>query len=171
VSNPPLSADEVVELLQLSPLPGEGGFFREMYRSDASIPTALFSAPYAGEQRRASTAIYYLLTADTYSALHRLLSDEVYHFYRGDAVELTLLDDQGRLETVFLGGGFEKGEHCQFVVPAGVWQGSRLRPGGRWALMGTTVAPGFEFCDCTLADAALLDAYPQHAERLKALLA
>lgn len=166
-----LSAAAVIELLHLSPLPGEGGFFRETYRSTDLIPAATFAGRYQGEHKHASTCIFYLLTADSYSALHRLKTDEIYHFYRGDAVSLTLLDQGGKLQQVTLGSRFEEGQICQFMVPAGVWQGSRLTGGGQWALLGTTVAPAFDFADCTLADAQLLGEYPQHRSVLEPLLA
>lgn len=162
MSDGDLTAEQVIELLGLVPLPGEGGFFRETYRSKDLLPVTLFGDRYSGATRHAATCIYYMLTPSTYSALHRLKTDEVYHFYRGDAVELSLLDTDGQCRQVTLGSRFEAGEQFQLSVPAGVWQGSRLRPGGRWALMGTTVAPAFEFADCTLADATLLHQFPQH---------
>jgi predicted cupin superfamily sugar epimerase len=156
-----LTAAEVIAALGLSPLPGEGGYYREMYRA-GELPSL---------GRAASTAIYYLLTPDSYSALHVLLLDEVYHFYRGDPVDLTLLHPTGELQRIRLGSRFESGESPQAVVPSGVWQGSRLVAGGAWALLGTTVAPGFTFADCTLADARLLDQHPEHADAIRELLA
>ena len=140
----------------LVPLPGEGGYFRETYRANEVIAADL-SPRYGTDVSRATgTAIYYFLTPETYSALHRLKSDEIYHFYRGDPVELTMIDPSGNAQQVTLGSRFEAGERCQLVVPAGVWQGSRLAPGGQWALLGTTVAPGFVFADCELASPAAL---------------
>lgn len=140
-----LSASEIVERLQLRPLPGEGGYYRETHRSrlrlDGEAPRSL------------STSILYLLTDADRSALHRLGADEVYHFYAGDPVELVCITAEGRLDRRILGNRIEQGENCQAVVPAGVWQGSRVLAGGEWALMGTTVAPGFEFEDCELAAA------------------
>ena len=123
-----LTAARLIELLRLEPLPVEGGHFRQTWRSDAG------------------TAIYYLLSddPDSFSAMHRLPTDEIYHFYLGDPVEMLLLQADGRVEDVTLGPEVLKGEHVQFVVPHGVWQGSRLRDGGRFALLGTTMAPGFD---------------------------
>src|SRR5262245_58795353 len=128
----PLSADELITLLGLEPHVQEGGYFRETYRS-----TQIFGAS------SLSTAIYYLLTPATRSLMHRLRSDEVYHFYLGDPVEQLQLwpDRTGRTE--LLGADLASGQCVQLVVPAHVWQGSRLRAGGQWALLGTTMAPGF----------------------------
>jgi uncharacterized protein len=123
-----VTADDIIHLLGLAPLPVEGGYYRETWRSSAG------------------TAIYYLLTssADSFSAMHRLPIDEVFHFYLGDAVEQLRLHPDGRTDTVVIGADLARGQVVQTVVPAGVWQGSRLRAGGRFALMGTTMAPGFE---------------------------
>jgi uncharacterized protein len=123
-----LSAARLIELLHLEPLPIEGGHFRQTWRSDAG------------------TAIYYLLSddPDSFSAMHRLPTDEIYHFYLGDPVEMLLLHPGGRVENVTLGPDVLEGEHVQYVVRHRVWQGSRLRAGGRFALLGTTMAPGFD---------------------------
>ena len=159
-----LGADQLIEMLELQPLPGEGGFYRETHRSADRWSAA------APPGRAAATAIYYLLTDQTYSALHRLAGEEVYHFYLGDPVEMFLLDDTGHLERILLGHDLTAAERCQFVVPAGFWQASRLLPAGCWALLGTTMAPGFEPADCQLADRSLLDRWPRHAPTLGPLL-
>ena len=148
------SAAELIERLRLEPLPVEGGHFRQTWRTEAG------------------TAIYYLLTddPDSFSALHRLPTDEVYHFYLGDPVEMLLLHDGGRVERVTLGPDLQGGQHVQFVVPHGVWQGSRLRDGGRVALLGTTMAPGFQASDYDGGDRdALAKAYPQAADAIRRL--
>src|SRR5947209_730779 len=133
-----LTADQLVALLGLRPQPVEGGYYRETHRAALTLPGG----------KTASTAIYYLLTPDTVSALHRLPADEVYHFYLGDPVELLLLGPEpGAGRVVVLGPDLLGGQCVQAVVPAGVWQGSALRPGGAFALLGTTMAPGFEFAD------------------------
>lgn len=136
-----MTAQDVLQLLGLEPLPGEGGFYRETYRSAVRVPGP------GGAERAAATAIYFLLTPDSFSALHRLPTAEVYHFYLGDCVELLLLPPGGPGQVVLLGTDLQAGQRPQVVVPAGAWQGSRVRPGGTFALLGTTVAPGFEFCD------------------------
>ena len=97
--------------------------------------------------RRTGTAIYYLLEPDTFSEMHRLKSDEVFHFYAGDAVEMLQLIEKGQGARVVIGNDLLRGQRPQVIVERGVWQGSRLVQGGRWALLGCTVSPGFEFED------------------------
>jgi predicted cupin superfamily sugar epimerase len=143
-----LTAQELIAHLQLSPLPGEGGFYRETYRTNTALGN-----------RAAGTAILYLLTAETVSRFHRLKQDEVWHFYQGDAVELVLLHDAGTQDVITLGTALTEGQLCQAVVPAHTWQGARVKPGGEWALLGCTVAPGFEFDDWELADASLVTSH------------
>jgi uncharacterized protein len=128
-------------LLGLVPHPIEGGFFTETYRSADLLPGDTLPARYRGP-RAAATAIYYLLTPETFSAMHRLGSDEIFHFYLGDPVEMLQLAPDGSHRVVVIGPDLEAGQRPQVVVPRGVWQGARLRPGGRLALLGTTVAPG-----------------------------
>jgi uncharacterized protein len=157
------TADELIHFLHLKPLPGEGGWYRETYRSVRQLP---------GIARPVSTAIYYLLTPDTCSALHRLPGDEVFHFYLGDPVEMLQLgpnpEDGGRILT--LGSDIGVGQQVQTVVPGGLWQGSLLRAGGAFALMGTTMAPGFDFADYEAADRdALSTAFPKFADRIARL--
>ena len=157
----PLTADDVIRMLGLVPHPAEGGYFRETYRSAVSLP---------GAPRSLSTAIYYLLARDSFSAMHRLRGDEVYHFYLGDPVEMLLLRPGGGGEVLRLGTDLAAGERPQAVVPRGVWQGSRLRPGGAFALLGTTMAPGFDARDFELGDrAALIGRYPGQADLIRTL--
>ena len=102
--------------------------------------------------------------------MHRLLTDEIYHFYLGDPVEMLLLYPGGRGETVILGTDVLGGQRVQFVVPAGVWQGSHLQPGGQYALIGTTMAPGYENEDFQLASRQeLASAYPAAASLIHSL--
>ncbi|HEY7676597.1 MAG TPA: cupin domain-containing protein, partial [Candidatus Methylomirabilis sp.] len=141
-----MTADALKTLLGLRPHPAEGGFFVETYRAGEGVPAEALPARYGGA-RAFSTAIYYLLTPDTFSAMHRLASDEVFHFYLGDPVEMLHLFPDGSGRAVTLGPDLLAGMRPQVVVPRGVWQGSRLAPGGRLALLGTTVAPGFDLAD------------------------
>ncbi len=162
-----MNVDTIIEALGLTPHP-EGGYYRETYRSDLSLPAG--SLPAHSGQRCASTAIYYLLTPETFSAMHRVASDELFHFYAGDAVEMLMLHPDGRGEQVVIGNDLAKGQRPQIGVPAGAWQGCRLVPGGRFALMGCTVAPGFEFDDFTMARREeLLAAYPTWGDAIVAL--
>jgi uncharacterized protein len=138
------TAQQLIDFLKLQPHPKEGGFFRETYRSAdrlTSLPTRYPSGRCAG------TAIYYLLTLNTFSALHLLQSDEIFHFYLGSPVRMLQLHPDGHGEEVVLGPNVLAGQRLQVVVPHGVWQGSLLEPGGEFALLGCTVAPGFEYAD------------------------
>lgn len=160
----PRTAAEWIERLALVRHP-EGGWYRETYRSAERTDAAALPSRFSGP-RTLSTAIYYLLAAGERSALHRIKSDEVWHHYAGDPVALWMLDASGEARTVMLGGDGEP----QALVPAGVWYGARLAPGGGWALMGGTVAPGFEFADFELAQrSALIAAFPQHRAMIEAL--
>lgn len=154
--------DLIAEALGLKPLPLEGGYFAETYRL----------GPQEGgvEGRPRATAILYLLTEGERSRLHRLRHDEIYHFYAGDPVEVLLLHPDGTGRHLLLGCAVLDGERCQLVVPAGTWQGSRLKAGGRWALMGTTMTPGFSPEDFEAGRGAeLAAAYPAFAPLIAAL--
>lgn len=165
------TAEELIRCLRLEPLPREGGWYRETHRSVLQLPANVLAPRYSAA-RSAGTAIYYLLTTDTCSALHRLPTEEVFHFYLGDPVLMLQLgphpEDGGRILT--LGSDILAGQQVQTVVTAGVWQGSILREGGAFALMGTTLAPGFDFDDYEAADReALIAAFPAFAERIDRL--
>jgi uncharacterized protein len=156
-----LTAEQVIRLLDLKPLPVEGGFFRETYRSPVRLTTG----------KNASTAIYYLLTPQTFSALHRLPTDEVFHFYLGGPVRMLQLRFDGTGRALTLGSDLPDGHEPQVVVPAGVWQGSHLLSGD-FALLGTTMAPGFDFADYEAGERGhLLGVYPQYAELIRRLTA
>ena len=141
-----MTAEEIISVLGLKPHPAEGGYFVETYRALEMFPEGALPGRYRGP-RSFSTAIYYLLTRDSFSALHRLRTDEVFHFYMGDPVKMLLLRPDGSGEIVLLGHDLLNGMRPQVVVPEGVWQGARLSPGGNLALIGTTVSPGFEYED------------------------
>src|ERR1700733_2012061 len=159
-----MTADEVKQLLQLTPLEIEGGFFRETYRSHWRV-TAEYLPDGTNGSRSIGTAIYYMITPETFSTLHRLPGTEVFHFYLGDpAVMLQLLPD-GTSRTVTLGSDLMQGHQPQVVVRGHVWQGCRLAPDGKWALMGTTMSPGFDYADYEIADREALCA--QYAEAVQ----
>lgn len=164
-----LNAQEVIERLQLVPLSIEGGYFRETYRSALVVPASALPSEYRGE-RSASTAIYYLLTPDTFSEIHRLPTDEVFHFYLGDSVEMLQLGPQGQGRVIRIGRELNSDEHPQVVVPGGVWQGARLVAGGSYALLGCTVAPGFDYADYSQGQRIeLVQDFPEFAEMIAAL--
>ncbi len=146
-----MNVQAIIEKLNLKPLPFEGGYYFETYRSDERISLSQYSG-----ERSLCTAIYYLLTPDTFSAIHRLKSDEIFHFYAGDPVEMLLLYPDGSHSVITIGPDVANGQQPQVVVPKLVWQGCRLIGNGNFALMGTTVSPGFEFEDFELGDRDLL---------------
>jgi uncharacterized protein len=161
-----LTATEVIKALGLQPHPVEGGYFVETYRASHKIPADALPPGYDGA-RTQGTAIYYLLTPDTFSAMHRLPGDEMFHFYLGDAVEMLQLKADGTGERMLLGADIKSGMRLQVVVPGGVWQGSRLVAGGKFALLGATMSPGFEYEDYTtgLRD-PLTQKYPAFREMI-----
>lgn len=161
------NANELIHRLGLEPLPIEGGYFRQTWSSDDLVSIPGYDSP-----RPAGTAIYFLLTSDpdSFSSLHRLATGEMYHFYLGDPVEMLLLAEGTPGGRIILGPDLLGGQHVQYVVPRSVWQGSRLIPGGRFALLGTTMAPGFDARDFTLGRRQeLLRQFPDHATLIHAL--
>ena len=163
-----LDAQQIIKILDLQPHP-EGGFFRETYRSLDIIPASAFPAIYKG-QRACSTGIYYLLTHQTCSVLHKVASDELFHFYIGDPVEMINLFPDGSSSIIILGQDINNHQHLQHLVPRGVWQGACLVPGGRFALLGATVAPGFTFADYVEGNRLeLLSSYPEHKDLITCL--
>ncbi|MBS1967220.1 MAG: cupin domain-containing protein [Chloroflexi bacterium SZAS-1] len=164
-----LTAEEVIALLQLVPLPIEGGFFRRTYTAADAVRAEALPERYGGA-RKLCSAIYYLLGPNDFSALHRLRTDEIYHFYLGDPVELLMLHLDGSHSLHTLGTDLAAGQQVQLVVPRGVWQGSRLRADGGVALMGTTMAPAYQREDFELGARDELAAhYPACAALIAAL--
>lgn len=164
-----LTVEALRRILGLVPHPVEGGYFTETYRSVDQLPASALPSRY-GAARATSTAIYYLLTPDTFSALHRLASDELFHFYLGDPVEMLHLRPDGSHQVILIGPDLAAGHRPQVVVPRHTWQGARLRPGGRYALLGTTVAPGFDYADYeTASGPQLLQSHPSAKDLILAL--
>jgi len=166
-----LTAEELIEALDLEPLPGEGGYFKRTHVADEALAAGALPGRY-GRAKPISTAIYYLLSdaPDCFSAIHRLPTDEIYHFYLGDPVELLTLGPGGESGRFVLGQDLAAGQRVQLTVPRGVWQGSRLVPGGRVALLGTTMAPGFDPADLELGVREMLAAeHPDRGELIRAL--
>jgi len=164
-----LTADQIIAFLNLTPHPKEGGYFKEIYRSSEVIPEKALPSRYKGI-RSLATAIYYLLTPETFSAMHRLQSDEIFHFYLGDPIEMLQLCADGTGRIVILGPDLHIGMQPQVIVPKGIWQGARLIKNGKFALLGTTVFPGFEFADYESGQRDdLIKSHPQFRERIIAL--
>lgn len=150
-----------IEHLELKSHP-EGGWYKEVYRSEEEIPVNGLPVRYKGS-RSFSTSIYYLLEKGQISALHRIQSDEQWHFYAGSPLSVFIIHPNGILENLVIGSNPEKGEVFQGVVKAGCWFGSMVEEG--YALVGCTVSPGFDFADFELGKREeLLHQYPQHKE-------
>lgn len=161
--------EAIIRELGLTPLPEEGGLYAETYRSASVIPGGAIPGRQASP-RRCSTAIYYLITPERFSALHRVASTEIFHFYLGDPVDMLQLHPNGAGQSLALGVDLLAGQRPQAIVRRGVWQGTRLRPGGRFALLGCTVSPGFEFEDYEHGRRAeLVAAYPSFAAQIEQL--
>jgi uncharacterized protein len=158
-----LTLDQIKTILKLEPHPKEGGFFAETYRCATEITRQ------AGN-RSLHTAIYYLLTPESFSEMHRLPGDEMFHFYLGDPVETLQLHPDGSSDIITLGQDIANGMKLQHVVSGEVWQGSRIKPGGQCALLGTTMSPGFEYEDYVSGEAAALIAqWPDRAAMIRQL--
>ena len=158
-----MTAEEIKRLLKLEPHPVEGGWYRRTYTSDVSVALLRGVRPYG-------TAIYYLLEEGTFSEMHVLASDETFHFYLGDPVEMLQLYPDGGSAIFTLGPDLAAGQHVQLTVPAGVWQGTQLIEGGKVALLGCTVTPGFDFADYRNASAEeLIATWPVEAGRIRKL--
>jgi predicted cupin superfamily sugar epimerase len=159
-----LDAQYWIDHLKLSPHP-EGGYFRATYKADLMIPHSALPSTFGGN-RAASTAIYFLLEGKDFSAFHRIAADEVWHFYAGNSLVVYVIDAEGNASELHLGSdaGF------QAVVKAGCWFASRLKEPVGFALVGCTVAPGFEFEDFELAERhELVRIYPAHRKLIEEL--
>jgi predicted cupin superfamily sugar epimerase len=164
----PKEAKYWIEKLQLEEHP-EGGYFRQTYRSEVSIAQEALPAGFAGA-RAASTAIYFLLEGENFSAFHRLRSDEVWHFYAGDPLVVHVIEPEGNYSSILLGCDLEAGQVLQGVVRAGCWFASHVADWNSFSVVGCTVAPGFEFDDFELGKRAeLVATYPQHRELIQRL--
>lgn len=153
--------EALIEFYGLAPLPREGGRFRSTW-----------AGPARPDGRPEGSAMVMLLTAEPgdFSALHRLPTDEIWHFYRGDPLTLFLLREGSAARTAVLGPDVLGGQHVQFTVPAGTWMAAEVADGGAWTLFGCTMAPGFTFEDYEHGDAAELAArFPREAARITAL--
>ena len=162
-----MTAEQYIQYLQLEPHP-EGGFYKETYRSTGTISQTCLHG-FSGD-RSYSTAIYFLLQQGDFSAFHRIKSDETWHFYTGGALLIHVIEPAGNYYCIRLGSNIEHSELFQFVVPAGAWFTSEPAPETGYALVGCTVAPGFDFNDFEMAaEEKLLGEYPLHAEVISRL--
>jgi len=160
--------ESLIKNLQLTPHP-EGGYYKETYRSEGFIPHDCFNNTFNGD-RSYSTGIYFLLTSDTFSALHRIKQDEMWHFYDGGPLLVHVITNEGTYYTITLGKDFENGEVPQAVVPAGAWFGASVKNKDDYSFVGCTVSPGFDFEDFELAkEKDLILQYPEHHSIIKAL--
>ncbi len=157
-----------IDKLHLLPHP-EGGYYAETYRSPEIVQGNHLPKRYGGD-RSFSTAIYFLVEGGKFSALHRIESDELWHFYWGSCLTVQVIEPGGQLQTIYLGNNPEAGEVFQAVVKAGCWFGSLVETPGSYALVGCTVAPGFDFADFELANRKeLISLYPQHQSIIESL--
>ncbi len=164
----PKAAQYWINRLNLIPHP-EGGYYRETYRSELSIPRDALPPQFAGP-RLVSTAIYFLLENNNFSAFHRLRSDELWHFYAGTPITVHVIEPDGSYCGIQLGGDPDAGEVLQEVVKAGRWFASEVRDATSFALAGCTVAPGFDFADFELGKRSdLVKLYPQHRALIERL--
>lgn len=151
-----MSPADIIELLDLKPHP-EGGYFRESYRAEGNVVEF---------ERSYSTAIYYLLEGNACSKFHRISSDELWHFYTGDPLVIVEMESKGIVRETTLGPDLKREQSFQHVVPARSWFGAYLPEGSEYALVGCTVAPGFDFADFEMGDREeLLKQYP-HAKSI-----
>ncbi len=155
---------DIIRKFDLRPLPFEGGYFIETFRSEKSYLS-----------RSLCTSIIYLITPDCFSRLHRLPGEEIFHFYFGDSVKMLNISESGKAEIIKLGNDFEKGEVPQHVVGSNSWQGAFLSEDKNpvFALLGTTMSPGFDINDYEGADDhkdILLRTYPEFSEVIKKLV-
>ena len=160
------SAAYWIEKLNLKPHP-EGGYYAETYRSEMSAETGHLDM---NGKRSFATGIYFLMEDKNFSAFHRIKSDEMWHFYAGDPIEVFYFEKDGSLQRILLGNNPDNGERFQAVVPAGLWFASRPLRGGAFSLVGCTVSPGFDFQDFELAKREeLLKEFPVHQDIIEEL--
>lgn len=162
-----MTADEVKELLQLEPLRMEGGFFRETYRSRWMLAPDYLPEGMRG-MHSIGTAIYFMVTPESYSRMHRVPGSEIFHFYAGDPVVMLQLHPDGSHKTLTIGNDLAAGQQPQVIVRGHVWMGCKLQPGAKWALLGTTMSPGFAQSDYEGGKRSeLIAQYPEAADLIR----
>jgi uncharacterized protein len=164
----PLTASQYIDLLQLLPHP-EGGWYKETYRSEEQTAACDLPSRFDGT-RSFSTAIYFLLEENTFSAFHKIKSDELWHFYAGGGLDVYIINERKELEIIHLGNDIASGQVFQAVVKAGCWFASRPQLGVAFSLVGCTVSPGFDFNDFEMAKrAGLIHEYPEQSSYINEL--
>jgi len=159
---------QLINHFNLQPHP-EGGWYKQTYKSAEYISAVALPERFTGN-RPVSTAIYFLLEQGNFSAFHRIKSDECWHFYHGDPLEIFVIQNTGELTVTTLGNDISKGHLFQYIVPAGCWFASRPAKGSQYCFVGCTVAPGFDFADFELADEEhLASEFPQHNNLIREL--
>lgn len=162
------SKQQLIDTLGLLPHP-EGGFYKEVYRSQGVIPQQALPKAYQGN-RNYATGIYFMLTSDTFSAFHKIHQDEAWHFYLGDPLRIHMISPEGDYEAVVVGNQIQDGQQLQFVVPGGYWFAAEVVHPGTYSLVGCTVAPGFDFQDFTMpSQSEMMALFPQHETIIKKL--
>jgi predicted cupin superfamily sugar epimerase len=157
-----MNSDKIIEILHLEPLSTEGGYFRRTFRSGESVSAGCLPSRYR-HKKSLYSCIYYLITPESFSLLHKLPSDEIFHFYLGDPVRMLQLHEDGTGEIVTIGNNLANGDRPHVLVPKNTWQGSRLLPGGDFALLGATVIPGFDDEDLVMAEEQnMVKKYPEY---------
>ena len=161
-----MNFQELISFYELLPHP-EGGFYKRTYTAEMQIAKDCLGNDFNGA-RQVSTAIYYLLTPGTFSALHRIKCDELWHFYHGTSLHIHVIHPTGDYEILKLGDNVLNGESFQHVVKAGAWFASVPSNPDGFSFVGCTVSPGFDFNDFELADREILsNAFPQHELLIK----
>ena len=163
-----INADYWINKLKLEAHP-EGGYFREIYRSEEEINQGSLPDRYNGK-RNLSTSIYFLLKENGRSLFHKLKSDEIWHFYSGSALTVYIIEENARLDRLILGSNFESDEQFQIIIRKNQWFGAVINDKKSYSLIGCTVTPGFDFNDFEIGDRSnLLKLYPEHRNIIELL--
>lgn len=158
-----MNYQDIIDKLALQKHP-EGGYFKEMYRAEETLHKNQLPERYTGT-RNISTCIYFMLTENDISVFHKIKSDEIWHHYMGDAVEIFVIEGDGNITTHVLGKDLLNNQVPQVMMPKDHWFAAKVVEGGSYSLMGCTVAPGFDFDDFEMAEReSLLENYPQLKE-------
>lgn len=158
-----MTVDLLVKELNLIPHP-EGGYYKETYRSSLKISSSCLPESFSGD-RNIATGIYFLIEKGNFSALHKIKSDETWHFYFGEALDVIEINEEGVLKITSIGSNIPQGEIFQYTVKANTWFGSRVKENGNMSLVGCTVYPGFDFNDFELAKRQeLIQLFPHHSK-------